>query len=82
VPSQKKYPVTLTVKDREALGRVTRTGVNRVSLGRRARVLLALDTAVAGVAGVAGVTGSGTPSSLAGQVQRLNSDLREMIPIS
>jgi transposase len=46
MPSQKKYPVTLTVEDREALERVTRSGVQRASLIRRARVLLALDTSV------------------------------------
>lgn len=46
MPSQKKYPVTLTGEDREVLERVTRTGVHRASLIRRARVLLALDTSV------------------------------------
>jgi hypothetical protein len=49
MPSQKKYPVTLTVEDREALERVTRTGVQRAWLIRRARVLLALDTSVGDV---------------------------------
>lgn len=52
MPSQKKYPVTLTGEEREALERVTRTGVHGASMIRRARVLLALDTSVAGVAGV------------------------------
>ena len=49
MPSQKKYPVTLTAEDREALERVTRTGVHKASLIRRARVLLALDTSVGDV---------------------------------
>ena len=49
MPSQKKYPVTLTAEDREALERVTRTGVHQASLIRRARVLLALDTSVGDV---------------------------------
>ena len=42
--SQKKRPVTLTAADREALVRVTTTGVHPASMIRRARVLLALDT--------------------------------------
>jgi len=46
MPSQKKRPVTLTVADRVELVRVTTTGVHRASMIRRARVLLALDTAV------------------------------------
>ena len=46
MPSQKKYPVTLAAEDREALERVTRTGVHPASVIRRARLLLALDTAV------------------------------------
>jgi hypothetical protein len=46
MPSQKKYPVTLATEDREALERVTRTGVHPASVIRRARLLLALDTAV------------------------------------
>ena len=44
MPSQKKRPVTLTSADREALVRVTTTGVHSASMIRRARVLLALDT--------------------------------------
>jgi transposase len=44
--SQKKYPVSLSVEDREALVRVTTTGVRSASMIRRARVLLALDTSV------------------------------------
>jgi transposase len=44
MPSQKKYPVVLSPEDREELERVTRGGVASVSLVRRARVLLALDT--------------------------------------
>jgi hypothetical protein len=44
--SQKKRPVTLTSADREALLKVTTTGVHPVSMVRRARVLLALDTSV------------------------------------
>lgn len=44
MPSQKKRPVTLTSADREALVRVTMTGVHSASMIRRARVLLALDT--------------------------------------
>ena len=43
---QKKRPVTLTVADRVELVRVTTTGVHQASMIRRARVLLALDTAV------------------------------------
>lgn len=43
MPSQKKYPVVLSPEDREALERVTRSGVHSVSLVRRARVLLELD---------------------------------------
>ena len=41
--SQKKYPVALSVEDREALVRVTTTGIRSASMIRRARVLLALD---------------------------------------
>lgn len=44
MPSQKKRPVTLTSADREALVRVTTTGIHSASMIRRARVLLALDT--------------------------------------
>jgi hypothetical protein len=44
--SQKKYPVSLSVEDREALVRVTTTGVRSASMIRRARVLLALDASV------------------------------------
>jgi len=44
--SQKKYPVSLSVEDREALARVITTGVRGASMIRRARVLLALDTSV------------------------------------
>jgi Homeodomain-like domain len=44
--SQKKRPVTLTSADREALVRVTTTGVHSASMIRRARVLLALDTSI------------------------------------
>jgi hypothetical protein len=44
VPSQKKRPVVLTEADREALIRITTTGVRPASMIRRARVLLALDT--------------------------------------
>ncbi len=46
MPSQKKRPVTLTDADRHELVRITTTGVHPVSMIRRARVLLALDTAV------------------------------------
>ena len=49
MPSQKKYPVTLAAEDRQALERVTRTGVHPASVIRRARLLLALDTAVGAV---------------------------------
>ena len=42
--SQKKRPVWLTEADREVLMRITTTGVHPVSMIRRARVLLALDT--------------------------------------
>jgi hypothetical protein len=42
--SQKKRPVTLTSADREALVKVTTTGVHPASMIRRALVLLALDT--------------------------------------
>jgi hypothetical protein len=48
--SQKKRPVTLTAADREALVRVSTTGVHPASLIRRARVLLALDTSTGQVA--------------------------------
>jgi hypothetical protein len=44
--SQKKYPVALSAEDRQALVRVTTTGVRSASMVRRARVLLALDTSV------------------------------------
>jgi transposase len=44
--SQKKYPVSLSAEDREALVRVTTTGVRSASMIRRARVLLALDASV------------------------------------
>ncbi len=44
MPSQKKYPVVLPREIREELESVTRSGVQSVSLVRRARVLLALDT--------------------------------------
>src|SRR5664279_2194771 len=47
MPSQKKRPVTLSVADRDELVRITTTGVHPASMIRRARVLLALDTAVA-----------------------------------
>ena len=47
--SQKKYPVALSAEDREALVRMTMTGVRSASMIRRARVLLALDTSVGGV---------------------------------
>ncbi|CAO5191581.1 hypothetical protein FAIPA1_860002 [Frankia sp. AiPs1] len=50
VGSQKKRPVVLTAADREALVRVTSTGVHPASMIRRARVLLALDTSVGPVA--------------------------------
>ncbi len=43
MPSQKKYPVELSPEDRQALVRVTTTGVHKASVIRRARVLLALD---------------------------------------
>ncbi len=43
--SRERYPVVLTVQDREALERVARTGVHPASMIRRARVLLALDGA-------------------------------------
>ena len=43
--SRERYPVVLTVQDREALERVVRTGVHPASMIRRARVLLALDGA-------------------------------------
>jgi len=46
MPSQKKWPVTLTAQDREDLVRVTRTGVHPASMIMRSRVLLALDTSV------------------------------------
>src|SRR5438552_15544173 len=49
MPSQKKYPGTLAAEDREALERVTRTGLHPGSVIRRARLLLALDTAVGAV---------------------------------
>jgi hypothetical protein len=41
-----KRPVRLTAQDRDELVRVTRTGVHPASVIRRARLLLALDTAV------------------------------------
>ncbi|WP_206306787.1 helix-turn-helix domain-containing protein [Streptomyces sp. F001] len=43
MPSQKKYPVGLSAEDRQALVRMTTTGVHSASMIRRARVLLALD---------------------------------------
>jgi transposase len=46
VGSDRKYPVALTMEDRAALERLTRTGVQKVSMVRRARVLLALDSSV------------------------------------
>ncbi len=46
MPSQKKRPVTLSVRDREELIRWTMTGVHPASSIMRARVLLALDTSV------------------------------------
>jgi len=39
-----KYPVRLSVEDRDWLERLTTTGVHSASLIRRARVLLELDT--------------------------------------
>ena len=65
MPSQKKRPVTLTPADREALVKVTTTGVHPASMIRRANVLLALDTSagevdpkevIAGRLGVSGET--------------------------
>jgi transposase len=44
MPSQEERPVTLTPADREALVKVTTTGVHPVSMIRRANALLALDT--------------------------------------
>jgi hypothetical protein len=41
---QMKYPVRLSVGDRERLERLTTTGVHSASMIRRARVLLELDT--------------------------------------
>jgi len=49
MPSQKKRPVRLMPDDREFLERLTTTGVHPVSMIRRARVLLALDTSVGDV---------------------------------
>ncbi len=46
MPSKMKYPVRLSVEDREWLERLTTTGVHSASLIRRARVLLELDTTV------------------------------------
>src|SRR5680860_1279450 len=46
MPSQKKWPVTLSPADREELVRITTTGVRPASMIRRARVLLSLDTSV------------------------------------
>lgn len=46
MPSQKKRPVTLTDADRQELVQITTTGVRPASQIMRARVLLALDTAV------------------------------------
>ena len=43
--SQKKRPVLLTEADRGVLVRIITTGVHPASMIRRARVLLALDTA-------------------------------------
>jgi len=45
VASQKKRPVLLTEADRGVLVRIITTGVHPASMIRRARVLLALDTA-------------------------------------
>ena len=59
MPSQKKYPVTLAAEDREALERMTTTGVQPASMIRRARVLLALDTRWARVEPPGGNSGSG-----------------------
>ena len=42
--SQKKWPVRLTVQDREELVRLSTRGVRGASMITRARVLLALDT--------------------------------------
>ncbi|MGW6262813.1 helix-turn-helix domain-containing protein [Streptomyces sp. NPDC055085] len=50
MPSQKKYPVVLSVEDRRTLERVTTTGVRSASMIRRARVLLALDASAGEVA--------------------------------
>ncbi|MFT3970616.1 MAG: helix-turn-helix domain-containing protein [Micropruina sp.] len=47
MPSRKKYPVVLSPEDREELERVARSGVHSVSMVRRTRVLLALDTGAA-----------------------------------
>src|SRR5262249_61006287 len=49
MPWQKKCPVTWAGEDGEALERVTRTGVHPASVIGRARLLLALDTAVGAV---------------------------------
>lgn len=46
MPSQKKRPVTLAPQDREELERIITTGVHGASQIMRARVLLALDTAL------------------------------------
>lgn len=46
MPSQKKRPVSLSVQDRDDLQRITTTGVHGASQIMRARVLLALDTAL------------------------------------
>src|SRR5262249_57614521 len=49
MPSQKKWRVRVAGEDGEAVVRVTRTGVHPASVIRRARLLLALDTAVGAV---------------------------------
>lgn len=43
--SRMKYPVRLSLQDRQWLERLTTTGVHSASMIRRARVLLELDTA-------------------------------------
>jgi transposase len=45
MPSKMRYPVRLSVEDREWLERLTTTGVHSASMIRRARALLELDTA-------------------------------------
>src|SRR5262249_53639610 len=53
--SQKKYPVSLSVEDREALVRVTTTGVRSASMIRRGWVLVAVATPAGGVDPRAGI---------------------------